>query len=1242
VAGWATNISAGAPDESGQTLTFSVSNDNNALFELQPAISSDGTLSYTPGADVNGSAMVTVSLQDDGGTANGGDDTSASVNFMITVTAVNDAPSFTKGADQMATEDSGAVTATGWATFISTGPADESAQTPTFNITGNTNSALFTSGPAVNASTGDLTYTVASGAFGTATITLTVSDDGGTANGGVDTSAAQTFDITVVEVPDDRSYTALAHTELAAGGFTAIATPNTTDTNGVLVGDPSLTVTSTTPFTSTNGGSVTMAADGSFSYTPPPGVTGTAADSFDYTVDTGASATVTVTINGTPTWYVNNQASAGGNGTSSAPYDTLAAAATASSAGDTIYVFEGDGTSTGYNAGITLKDNQLLLGQGEDLVINSTTLFSGNTANRSFIQNASGPAVTLASNNTVAGLKIQSSLQGIAGTGQSGTLLLDNLDLQGNTNEEIDLLNHAGTVTIQNSTIVCTVVPALLVDGGDAAITVDNVSLTHAGGPGIQIQNRTGGSLQYINGSIMQTNTEAVLATNSAGTYRFDNITQTGSGRGISISNCGTANFTFNNLSVTNNSTLASLHLSGAGLVSVAGTSSLSNAGGPAINALNTTFDTTGGGGSAVFSSVSSAGSSLGVNLQATSGTLTINGGTMGSTLKILQGDVDVTYNGTISTTSGKALDVQSMSGGDVTIGGAVTSTGGTGITVSGNTLASNEVSIAGTTTLTNTTGTALTAENNVSGTLRFAALNIDNSTSSQRGILAGNNGTFSLVNTGGSVNSGSSQAIGISNTGIMLTFQSVSAANASTGIGLNNTPGSFTVTGVGTTDGSGGTIQNITNNGIELISAENISLSNMTLINANLTDNCGTEAYDETGGENCRGAVYLRDVTGITLDNVDINDTSEMGITGTSVRGLALTDSSITNAGNSTSESGILLRDLLGTTAGGDANLIQNTTVTNSAQIGVFIRNLLRTNAPGGAFDRLLMDNVTVTQSGDNTAADNVTISLRDNASNQGSNFQVAVQNCTFTGTNGQIADAIQFDTGINATGDFSITGTTTNNCNTGINISAANSSTTTFLVNNNASINVDGGQGVNIACNGTAVMTGTVSNNTIDSFNANNPGFGIDAVVDATGTLTIDIDNNNVTDFSIPVRAGARNSGTGTANISITDNTMNSGGGFAFGVLWVFSGNGSGGESNVVCANISGNNFNDPFGTQEYYIEQYPGNTLNLQGYTGLASSQAAIQTFLEGNNVAGDALVETCCGTSANVGNATCSTP
>ena len=46
--------------------------------------------------------MVTVSLNDDGGTANGGDDTAA-VTFTITVNAVNDAP--LAGDDSAATDE---------------------------------------------------------------------------------------------------------------------------------------------------------------------------------------------------------------------------------------------------------------------------------------------------------------------------------------------------------------------------------------------------------------------------------------------------------------------------------------------------------------------------------------------------------------------------------------------------------------------------------------------------------------------------------------------------------------------------------------------------------------------------------------------------------------------------------------------------------------------------------------------------------------------------------------------------------------------------------------------------------------------------------------------------------------------------------------------------------------------------------------------------------------------------------
>ena len=87
-------------------------------FSSQPAISSAGTLSYTPAANANGSATVSVQLHDNGGIANGGVDTSGTQTFTITVTPVNDAPSFTKGADQTVLEDSGAKTVAGWATAI--------------------------------------------------------------------------------------------------------------------------------------------------------------------------------------------------------------------------------------------------------------------------------------------------------------------------------------------------------------------------------------------------------------------------------------------------------------------------------------------------------------------------------------------------------------------------------------------------------------------------------------------------------------------------------------------------------------------------------------------------------------------------------------------------------------------------------------------------------------------------------------------------------------------------------------------------------------------------------------------------------------------------------------------------------------------------------------------------------------------------------------------------------------------
>ncbi|MEO5803542.1 MAG: Ig-like domain-containing protein [Verrucomicrobiota bacterium] len=84
---WATNIQAGPANEQNQTVAFQVSNNNTGLFSEQPAISANGTLSFTPAFNASGSASVAVALKDNGGTANGGVDTSPTRIFSITVNA---------------------------------------------------------------------------------------------------------------------------------------------------------------------------------------------------------------------------------------------------------------------------------------------------------------------------------------------------------------------------------------------------------------------------------------------------------------------------------------------------------------------------------------------------------------------------------------------------------------------------------------------------------------------------------------------------------------------------------------------------------------------------------------------------------------------------------------------------------------------------------------------------------------------------------------------------------------------------------------------------------------------------------------------------------------------------------------------------------------------------------------------------------------------------------------------------
>ncbi|MCX7420571.1 MAG: Ig-like domain-containing protein [Planctomycetia bacterium] len=180
------------------TLTASVPTADAALFKVKPVIDKvSGNLTFTPADNAVGTTTVTVTLQDNGGTANGGIDTVVKT-FDITITPVNDAPSFKKGADQTVKEGSGLNTVAGWATLINKGAANESGQALTFVVVSNDRPELFTDGgqPAISAN-GTLIFMTVAELPGTANITVKLMDDGSTDNGGADTSATQSFKIIV-------------------------------------------------------------------------------------------------------------------------------------------------------------------------------------------------------------------------------------------------------------------------------------------------------------------------------------------------------------------------------------------------------------------------------------------------------------------------------------------------------------------------------------------------------------------------------------------------------------------------------------------------------------------------------------------------------------------------------------------------------------------------------------------------------------------------------------------------------------------------------------------------------------------------------------------------------------------------------------------------------------------------------------------------------------------------------------
>ncbi|HIK11274.1 MAG TPA: DUF4347 domain-containing protein [Oscillatoriaceae cyanobacterium M33_DOE_052] len=259
---WAT-FNPGPANEASQTATYTVSSISNpGLFATAPTVNSSGTLTYTPATDANGTSTFNVVVQDNGGTANSGVDTSTVQTFTITVDPINDAPSFTNAGNQtLTTWTNTAQTVSGWANNFVVGPTNENTQAVAdFLVTVTSGNTLFTTLPDID-NNGTLTYTP-TGETGTATVQVQLKDDGGIANGGIDTSIAATFTINIPPPTVELSVNTTTGTEAGTTAITLTATAQ-----GAVFGNQTLNLAltgtaSNSDFSSTIPAQITI-ADGS-------------------------------------------------------------------------------------------------------------------------------------------------------------------------------------------------------------------------------------------------------------------------------------------------------------------------------------------------------------------------------------------------------------------------------------------------------------------------------------------------------------------------------------------------------------------------------------------------------------------------------------------------------------------------------------------------------------------------------------------------------------------------------------------------------------------------------------------------------------------------------------------------------------------------------------------------------------------------------------------------------------------
>lgn len=1066
--------------DSGQSFTFAITGGNTGGAFTINATTGQIQVNNTAALDYEENPIFSLTVQ---ATDNGAPALSGTNTITVTLVDVNEAPVL-----QPATWDIDENSPSG--TLVGTVQASDpdSGQTFTFAILSGNNGAFSidaTSGEIRVAGSQYLDYETQN----THTLQARVTDSGSPALSATATITIQVNNVEEAPLVTGESYETIGNTLLEVSDGPAGAGPRVFVNGNLLANDidpdgAGPLAASLADNTTVQGGQVNLNPDGTFTYLPPAGYQG--ADSFTYTVtDQGGSqtqGTVNLTVR-SMVWYVKNDAPAGGSGRSNSPFNTLSAAESASAAGNTIYIYRGNGTDSGQNAGITLKQGQRLIGAGVALEVPvqvnnglpTTTLLEAGTA--PLVTNSLGPAVSatnvldiqisglnLSSTQDAVNIQLTSSGTGsvvirdntISGAGDTGIKVR-----QGPAGSNLTLEIRKNTLTVDGAGVRVenSSVSGLLVvqfgeneikSGGNAVFIhkVSSGDVRISAFDNNRVDKDTGGKgIEIIGATFDATSASAGYQTVYAGTLTIGEPDDGVGGGALLLTNVR-GDLSFTDLALTASGG-AALQASSTGTFAVSGTGfrlaaargTLAATGGPAldINTATLNLDLT---------SLSSKNSSgVGVSLSSVAGTVSLHAGSIenasGTAFNVSGGSATITYGGTITNSTGKSVVVGSNYTGTLTFAGKIDDDGA-GISLAGSSGSTARYTFSGGLELTTGANPAFTASGG--GTL----------------VITGDQNTIS-TNGAGAL---SVDTVNIGSDG--LTFKSISAANAATGILLKNTgtDGGLKVTGAGGA-GTGG------------------SLTNMT-----------------------SACISLTNVSAIELNRMGINGCGASGLDAKQVRGLILRNLTVYNAGNGNEEHGLNLADLTG------VSLIETVQITDAFENGIFL------NTSTGTLNLTLRD--VVIQGNDvEYGEDGFQFLIRSSA-----RAAILVENSQFKqlrreGIDGAVYDMAVLDLTVNNQNKF-IDGSGGVTLGSGFNAALRlDLSDNTFQNGPNTPIN--------LASFDNSTFQGRVANNTIQPAGSAG-GYGIRLLEESPSQMTLALEGNQISNTE----------GSGLMVLSTTNNTV------------------------------------------------------------------------------------------------------